>query len=83
MGMHAYAEQQRALRISLLMTSGFVSLSVHLKVRAGAEAKDVLRRAHEAMASQFKVLRSIFQIEPEEDASCATGSCDVKPPTSA
>jgi cobalt-zinc-cadmium efflux system protein len=65
------------------ITSGFVSMSAHLKVRAGAEAKGVLRRAHEAICSRFKVLHSTFQIEPGEDASCPTGSCDLKPPTSA
>jgi len=64
------------------ITSEFVSLSAHLTVRAGAEAKEVLRRAHEAMSSRFNVLHSTFQIEAAEDACCATGSCDVKPPTS-
>jgi cobalt-zinc-cadmium efflux system protein len=61
------------------ITSGFVSMSAHLKVRAGMEARDVLRRAHEAISSRFKVVHSTFQIEPEEDASCATGSCDAIP----
>ena len=64
------------------ITSEFVSLSAHLTVREGAEAKEVLRRAHEAMSSGFKVLHSTFQIEAAEDACCATGSCDAKPPTS-
>jgi len=64
------------------ITSEFVSLSAHLKVWARAEAKDVLRQAQEAMSSRFKVLHSTFQIEPEEDASCATESCDETPPRS-
>jgi cobalt-zinc-cadmium efflux system protein len=64
------------------ITSEFVSLSAHLRVRAGVETKDVLRRAHEAISSRFKVLHSTFQIEMEEDASCATGSCDADPPSS-
>jgi cobalt-zinc-cadmium efflux system protein len=64
------------------ITSEFVSLSAHLRVRAGAEAKDVLRRAHEAISSRFKVLHSTFQIETEEDGTCATGSCDEEPPIS-
>ena len=64
------------------ITSGFVSLSAHLKVRPGVETKDVLRRAHEAISSRFKVLHSTFQIETDEDAMCATGSCDGEPPTS-
>lgn len=62
------------------ITSEFVSLSAHLKVRAGAEAQGVLRRAHEAMASRFQVLHSTFQIEPADDAVCATESCDENPP---
>ncbi len=61
------------------ITSEFVSLSAHLTVRTGTEAKDVLRRANEAMSAGFQVLHSTFQIETEEDTSCATGSCDVKP----
>jgi cobalt-zinc-cadmium efflux system protein len=61
------------------ITSGFVSMSAHLKVRTGMDTKDVLRRAHEAISSRFKVVHSTFQIEPEEDASCATGSCDAIP----
>jgi len=65
------------------ITSGFVSMSAHLRVRAGTEASDVLRRAHETISSRFKVLHSTFQIEPEEDAPCTTDSCDAKPPTSA
>ncbi len=64
------------------ITSGFVSLSAHLKVRSGVETKDVLRRAHEAISSRFKVLHSTFQIETEEGATCCTGSCDREPPTS-
>ena len=62
------------------ITSGFVSLSAHLKVRPAAEAKAVLRRAHEAMSSGFKVRHSTFQIETEDGATCATGSCDANPP---
>lgn len=64
------------------ITSEFVSLSAHLRVRAGVGTKDVLRRAHEAISLRFKVLHSTFQIETEEDAACATGSCDAEPPTS-
>ena len=62
------------------ITSGFVSLSAHLKAQAGADTKDLLRRAQEAISSRFKVIHSTFQIEHEEDASCATGSCDETPP---
>ena len=62
------------------ITSGFVSLSAHLKVRPEAEAKAVLRRAHEAMSSGFKVRHSTFQIETEDGMTCTTGSCDANPP---
>ena len=64
------------------ITSDFVSLSAHLKVRAGVETEDVLRRAHEAISSRFNVLHSTFQIETEEGRTCATGSCDPEPPKS-
>jgi cobalt-zinc-cadmium efflux system protein len=64
------------------ITSGFVSLSAHLKIKAGIEAKDVLQRAHGAISSRYKVLHSTFQIETEEGVACATGSCDAEPPSS-
>ncbi len=64
------------------ITSGFISLSAHLKVRAGAAQQEILRLAHEALSSRFEVRHSTFQIEPEEDAACATASCDAEPPTS-
>jgi cobalt-zinc-cadmium efflux system protein len=64
------------------ITSEFVSLSAHLRVRAGTGPDEVLRRAHEAIASRFKVLHSTFQIESENGTVCATGSCDAEPPTS-
>jgi cobalt-zinc-cadmium efflux system protein len=65
------------------ITSGFVSLSAHLKIRTGKDGNEVLRRAHEAIASRFQVLHSTFQIETEEGLACPTGSCDEEPPTSA
>jgi cobalt-zinc-cadmium efflux system protein len=62
------------------ITSGFVSLSAHLKVRAGAKGKEVLRRAHQTVSSRFSVRHSTFQIEPGEEAACPTASCDGEPP---
>jgi len=62
------------------ITSEFVSLSAHLTVRTEAEARDVLRRAQEAVSGGFGVRHSTFQIEAAEDASCAAGSCDAVPP---
>jgi cobalt-zinc-cadmium efflux system protein len=64
------------------ITSGFVSLSAHLAVRAGTDGKEVLRRAHDAISSRFGILHSTFQIEAEEESGCATGSCDGTPPAS-
>jgi len=65
------------------ITSGFVSLSAHIRIRSGADGKEILRQAHEAMTSRFQVLHSTFQIESEEGRPCAGGSCDPTPPTSA
>lgn len=62
------------------ITSGFVSLSAHLKVRAGSDPAEVLRLAHAAISSRFKVLHSTFQVESDEEACCLTGSCDAEPP---
>jgi cobalt-zinc-cadmium efflux system protein len=62
------------------ITSGFVSVSAHLRVRAGADGKGILRQAHEAMSSRFKILHTTFQIETEEGVPCAGGSCDLTPP---
>jgi cobalt-zinc-cadmium efflux system protein len=64
------------------ITSGFVSLSAHLKARSGADADDLLRRAYEAISSRYKVLHSTFQVETADEPACATGSCDDRPPTS-
>jgi cobalt-zinc-cadmium efflux system protein len=64
------------------ITSEFVSLSAHLKARADAEPKEVLRLAQEEISSRFGILHSTFQIEAEGDPACATNSCDEKPPTS-
>jgi len=64
------------------ITSGFISLSAHLKVRAGAAQKEILRQAHEALSSRFEVRHSTFQIESGADGTCATASCDAGPPTS-
>jgi cobalt-zinc-cadmium efflux system protein len=65
------------------ITSEFISLSAHLRVKCGVEATDALRRAHEAISSRFKVRHSTFQIEAEDGTCCVTGSCDVpEPPAS-
>ena len=58
------------------ITSEFVSLSAHLKVTKGQESQDILRRAHEAISSRFKVLHSTFQLEYAEEPGCETTSCE-------
>jgi len=65
------------------ITSGFVSMSAHVTIREGTDAKRTLERAQEAMASRFKITHSTFQIEPAADRLCPSGTCDLKPPTSA
>lgn len=62
------------------ITSGFVSLSAHLKVRAGAVPGDVLRQAQDAISSGFGIRHSTFQLEDEGGQPCATGSCGLEPP---
>jgi len=58
-------------------------MSAHVTIREGTDAKRTLERAQEAMASRFKITHSTFQIEPAADGLCPSGTCDLKPPTSA
>ena len=65
------------------ITSEFISLSAHLRVRIGVDSADVLRRAHDVISSRYKVVHSTFQVEAEEEGlACVTGSCDACPPAS-
>ena len=57
------------------ITSGFVSLSAHLKVRKGRDAGDILRKAHDVASGEFKIEHSTFQLEIDETPGCETGSC--------
>jgi cobalt-zinc-cadmium efflux system protein len=57
------------------ITSGFVSLSAHLKVAAGEDAGRVLREAHEAASRHFNIVHTTFQLEEAEAPGCETGSC--------
>jgi cobalt-zinc-cadmium efflux system protein len=61
------------------ITSGFVSLSAHLKVRKGESSEGILRRAQDADSSGFGVLHTTFQLEFAEAPGCETGSCDELP----
>lgn len=60
------------------ITSGFVSLSAHLKVPQGVDGREVVRRAHEAISTRFNVLHTTFQIEVAEEPGCETGSCPAE-----
>jgi cobalt-zinc-cadmium efflux system protein len=57
------------------ITSGFISLSAHLKVQPCPDAKDILRKAHEAVSNGFKIQHTTFQIEVADGSECETGSC--------
>ena len=57
------------------ITSGFVSLSAHLKVQKNRDAKDVLRQAHDAVSIGFEIQHTTFQLEIADVPGCETGSC--------
>jgi len=58
------------------ITSGFISLSAHLKISRGRNVQEVIRNAHMLVSSRFDVLHTTFQPEIAEDPGCETGSCD-------
>jgi len=58
------------------ITSGFISLSAHLKISRGRNVQEVIRNAHALVSSRFDVLHATFQPEIAEDPGCETGSCD-------
>lgn len=64
------------------ITSGFVSLSAHLKISRGQDIQQVIGSAHSVVSSRFDVLHTTFQPEIAEDPGCETGSCDEPPPKS-
>ena len=57
------------------ITSGFVSLSAHLKVQKNRDAQDILRKAHDAVSTGFKIQHTTFQMEAADESGCETGSC--------
>ncbi len=57
------------------ITSGFVSLSAHLKVQKNRDVKDILRKAHDAVSTGFKIQHTTFQMEAADESGCETGSC--------
>ncbi len=58
------------------ITSGFVSLSAHLTVRKGADARTVLRDANEVLTSRFGIRHSTLQTEEGDEPACPTGTCE-------
>jgi cobalt-zinc-cadmium efflux system protein len=62
------------------ITSGFVSLSAHLKISPGRDIREIIRLAHRAVSSRFNVVHTTFQPEIAEDPGCETASCPEIPP---
>jgi cobalt-zinc-cadmium efflux system protein len=64
------------------ITSGFVSLSAHLKISRGQDVQRLIGSAHAVVSSRFGVLHSTFQPEIAEDPGCETHSCPENGPDS-
>lgn len=62
------------------ITSGFISLSAHLKIARGYDVRGIIHQAHLAVSSRFDILHSTFQPEPGETEGCETASCPEAPP---
>jgi len=61
------------------ITSGFVSLSAHLKIPRGLDIQEVIRKAQQAVSLRFNVVHTTFQPETAEEAGCETASCPEIP----
>jgi cobalt-zinc-cadmium efflux system protein len=61
------------------ITSGFVSLSAHLKIAKGLDVQEIIKEAHGIVSARFNVLHSTFQPEIAEDAGCETACCPENP----
>jgi cobalt-zinc-cadmium efflux system protein len=57
------------------ITSGFVSLSAHLKIEESQDGQAILRQAREAVATGFGIRHATFQLETADEAGCETGAC--------
>jgi cobalt-zinc-cadmium efflux system protein len=57
------------------ITSGFISLSAHLKISRNQDIQQVIRDADAAVSSRFGILHTTFQPEVAEDPGCETHSC--------
>jgi cobalt-zinc-cadmium efflux system protein len=58
------------------VTSGFVSLTVHLTVDDPGESPAVLAAAHGLLAGRFGLPHTTIQVETISDRCCSTESCD-------
>jgi cobalt-zinc-cadmium efflux system protein len=57
------------------ITSGFVSLSAHLKISVGRDVQRVIHEADTAVSSRFGILHTTFQPEIADEPGCETHSC--------
>ncbi len=57
------------------ITSGFVSLSAHLKVKRRSDVQQVIRDADAAVSGRFGILHTTFQPEIADEAGCDSHSC--------
>lgn len=58
------------------ITSGFVSLSAHLKTAGGANLPGILREARDRVAARFGIEHATFQLESADLPACETGTCE-------
>jgi cobalt-zinc-cadmium efflux system protein len=63
------------------ITSGFVSLSAHLKISRGQDIQPVIRNADEIVSSRFGILHTTFQPEIADEPGCETHSCPESGPS--
>ena len=57
------------------ITSGFVSLSAHLKISRECDVQRVIRDADAAVSERFGILHTTFQPEVADEPGCETHSC--------
>ncbi len=57
------------------ITSGFVSLSAHLKIAKECNVQRVIRDADAAVSKRFGILHTTFQPEVADEPGCETHSC--------
>jgi cobalt-zinc-cadmium efflux system protein len=62
------------------ITSGFVSLSAHLKITRGQDVQQVIKNADAVVSSRFGVLHTTFQPEVAEEPGCDTHCCPENGP---